>query len=240
MAAISLLRSPLPTSLATSHSRALRRPSSGAGPVGAHITTSGTAVFASGAGSTVMPTPDGTVRPSASNAASGTPGDDVGSAMTRSRSARSSSGDGAPANQFSSEPEEEPLPELPKASDPPPTVARFFAAMQAGASHESELLSLFAEDAVYIEPFSGRLREHRGRAAITAVMRDSLRNPLPEMRVVMDRIDVAEGEVYVEWTCFSPALPGGSGSGVNHFVIQKDPEPKILRLKTELRAAIQP
>lgn len=36
-----------------------------------------------------------------------------------------------------------------------PLVERYFRAMQRGQEGEEELVALFAEDAVYVEPFSG-------------------------------------------------------------------------------------
>jgi hypothetical protein len=110
-------------------------------------------------------------------------------------------------------------------------VGRFFAAMQGGASHEDAMMSLFADDAVYVEPFSGEVREHRGARAIRAVMRESLRAPLPEMTLEIDRLDVTAREARAEWTCRSPALPGGAGSGVNVFTFEGG---KIVRLVTTL------
>jgi ketosteroid isomerase-like protein len=110
-------------------------------------------------------------------------------------------------------------------------IDRFFAAMQGGASHEAEMMSLFADDAVYVEPFSGALRTHRGKAAIRAAMRASLSAPLPDVRIVVDRVDVAGDVARAAWTCFSPALPGGSGSGVNEFHFRGG---LVVRLETSL------
>lgn len=112
-------------------------------------------------------------------------------------------------------------------------IQRFFAAMQGGISHESAMMSLFAEDATYTEPFGGTPRTHNGRAQITAVMRASLSQPLPDMRIVVERIDATGSSAKVAWTCHSPALPGGRGSGVNVFTFR---DGKITRLETTLDA----
>ncbi|MBL8683516.1 MAG: nuclear transport factor 2 family protein [Myxococcales bacterium] len=103
--------------------------------------------------------------------------------------------------------------------------------MQAGLSHEASMMSLFAEDAAYVEPFSGAPRTHEGRAQIAAVMRASMASPLPEMRIEYARIDTTGSSATVAWTCFSPALPGGKGSGVNVFTFR---DGVITRLETTL------
>ena len=116
-------------------------------------------------------------------------------------------------------------------TDQHPTIKRFFAAMQAGATAEPEMMALFADDAVYVEPFSGREREHRGKAAIRQVMAEGWKTPLPDMRIEIDRMQVTGESVRVQWTCHSPALPGGKGSGENVFTLR---EGMIARLETRL------
>jgi ketosteroid isomerase-like protein len=108
-------------------------------------------------------------------------------------------------------------------------VEGFFLAMQAGASSEHEMMALFAEDAVYVEPFSGTVREHRGRPAVHAAMRDGWRTPLPEMRIEVDTIAVDGDTVRAQWTCYSPAIPGGKGRGENVFTLR---DGLIVRLET--------
>lgn len=112
-----------------------------------------------------------------------------------------------------------------------PTIKRFFAAMQTGATAEGEMMSLFADDAVYREPFSGRDREHRGKAAIRQAMAEGWETPLPDMRIEIDRLQVTGELVRVQWTCHSPALPGGKGSGENIFTLR---DGMIARLETHL------
>ena len=41
-----------------------------------------------------------------------------------------------------------------------------------------------------------------------------------EKRIRIDRGAAAGGEVHIEWTCFSPSLPGGKGHGLNRFTLQ--------------------
>jgi hypothetical protein len=111
----------------------------------------------------------------------------------------------------------------------PEIVGRFFSAMQTGAASEAEMMSLFAEDAIYVEPFSGRARTHRGKAAIRDTLAEGWRNPLPDMSLSVDQVAVDGAEVTAHWTCRSPALPGGKGSGVNRFTLK---DGLIVRLET--------
>lgn len=115
----------------------------------------------------------------------------------------------------------------------PAPIDRFFTAMQAGASAEADLLALFTDDAEYVEPFTARgaATTHRGGTAIRAAFRAAWQTPLPDQRIVLDRVDVDAGEVRVEWTCFAAALPGGRGRGVNRFTLR---DGKIARLETTL------
>lgn len=108
-------------------------------------------------------------------------------------------------------------------------IDRFFAAMQAGACSEEEILGLFSADATYVEPFSGSVRMHKGTLAIRNALREGWRNPMPRMTIGVDRIDVDGANIRAEWTCYSPALPGGKGRGVNLFTIR---DGLIVRLET--------
>jgi len=109
------------------------------------------------------------------------------------------------------------------------TISRFFAAMQGGATAEAEMMSLFADDATYVEPFTGALRTHRGRDAIRKTMQAGWETPVPDMRIEVDRVEVDGATVRARWTCYSPGLPGGKGSGENVFTLR---DGKIERLET--------
>lgn len=108
----------------------------------------------------------------------------------------------------------------------------FFLAMQTGAMAEHEMMTLFADDAVYVEPFSGTPTSHAGKDAILAVMRQSWVHPLPDVRINVDRLQVDGETVTADWTCHSPALPGGRGCGTNIFTLRAG---RISRLVTMLR-----
>jgi SnoaL-like domain len=111
-------------------------------------------------------------------------------------------------------------------------IANFFAAMQAGRAAATEMEAAFAEDALYIEPFSGQVQRHRGRAAIMQAMARGWDYPLPEMRIRIDHAETAGPEIRIRWTCLSPGLPGGRGSGTNRYRMR--PDGLIAELETVL------
>lgn len=116
-------------------------------------------------------------------------------------------------------------------SNIPPEISNFFLAMQAGSAAAPAMEALFADDAVYEEPFSGSPRLHEGRSAIVAAMQAGWLQPLPEMHLRIDRAETNGNTIAIDWTCWSPALPGGAGRGRNEFELR---EGRIVRLKTTL------
>ena len=104
--------------------------------------------------------------------------------------------------------------------DMPLEIANFFLAMQAGRAGADRLAACFAEDAVYDEPFTGEMRRHEGRDAVMAAMAMGWENPMPDMHIRVDHVSTDGNEIELDWTCFSPALPGGSGSGHNSYVMK--------------------
>jgi hypothetical protein len=105
--------------------------------------------------------------------------------------------------------------------------------MQGGPTHEEAMSSLFADDAVYVEPFSqhGAATAHQGRLAVQAALRASLAAPLPDQRIVIDTVEVQGDRLVATWSCHSPALPGGVGRGSNTFTFRHG---LIVRLETRL------
>lgn len=114
----------------------------------------------------------------------------------------------------------------------PKEIANFFTAMQAGRAGAEEMAAVFAEDAVYIEPFSGQPQRHEGKPAIMAAMARGWDYPLPDMRIRIDRVETEGPQIRVRWTCLSPGLPGGRGQGVNRYRMQADG--RIAELETTL------
>jgi ketosteroid isomerase-like protein len=106
-------------------------------------------------------------------------------------------------------------------------VENLFKAMQKGPSGEADMMSLFADDAVFIEPFSGTPQTHTGKPAIRASFKGMWENPPPDMRLALDRVDVDGDKVRAEWTCTSPAFPQPM-KGLDLFTIRGG---KISRLE---------
>lgn len=90
---------------------------------------------------------------------------------------------------------------------PAKVVERYFKAMAAGQPAQEDLLALFAEQAVYTEPFTGAARTHRGLPAIRAAIEASWANTPPDLRLEVQRIDADGDRVQAEWTCSSPVFP---------------------------------
>ncbi len=109
-------------------------------------------------------------------------------------------------------------------------VERYFAAMRRGAEAEDEMMALFADDAVYVDPFSGEMRTSTGREAIRATLRSGWETPLPDLKLVVDEITIEPGHAASVWTCESPALPGPI-RGRDRYVIRSG---KIARLEVEI------
>ena len=112
-------------------------------------------------------------------------------------------------------------------------VESFFRAMQAGPDGLEALVALFAEDATYIEPFSGQATAHQGRGAIRAFLTASQQQAPPDMVLTVERIDVEGDEVRSEWSCASPIFPAPM-RGRDTFSIR---DGLIARLETALLSA---
>lgn len=92
-------------------------------------------------------------------------------------------------------------------TSPEQTIERYFAAMRRGAAAEDEMLSLFAADAVYDEPFSGQ-EPARGLEAIRDRLRQGWEYPLPDLELDVLELEVAGTRARAVWECRSPALDG--------------------------------
>jgi ketosteroid isomerase-like protein len=107
-------------------------------------------------------------------------------------------------------------------------VERYFRAMQRGPDGEDDLVALFAEDAVYVEPFTGGT--HEGRDAIRAWLNGSRADAPPDLRLTVERVDVAGDTVEAHWTCESPAF-ARPATGRDRFTIR---DGRIARLESTL------
>jgi ketosteroid isomerase-like protein len=86
-------------------------------------------------------------------------------------------------------------------------VERYLALMQAGPNGVDDLVSLFDEQAVYVEPFSGKPQTHEGKAAIRAFFEVALSQHLNGVRLTLDRLDIDGDKLRSEWTCHLSGLP---------------------------------
>ena len=92
-------------------------------------------------------------------------------------------------------------------------IERYFSAMRRGAHAEDELIELFADDAVYIEPFTDT-------------------TPAVGVEQIRDRLRRGWGsEATARWVCRSPALPGPI-EGVDRYRIE---EGRITRLEVRIQ-----
>lgn len=104
----------------------------------------------------------------------------------------------------------------------------YFRAMQRGPEAEVELVALFADDAVYIEPFTEGA--HTGREAIRDWLRRSWAEQPPGIRLTIERVDVVEQVVEACWRCESEIFVTPA-RGRDRFTIR---DGKIARLESEL------
>ena len=99
--------------------------------------------------------------------------------------------------------------------------------MQHGPDGVDALLELLAEDAVWVEPFTGAM--HEGRETIRAFLK-SPDGPQPNMRITIERIDVEVDAVTTAWAVESSRFARPL-RGQDRFTIRKG---KIARLETTL------
>jgi ketosteroid isomerase-like protein len=87
------------------------------------------------------------------------------------------------------------------------TVERLFKAMQMGPPGEEAMMALFDENAVFIEPFSGQVQTHTGKPAIRESFRQMWKEPLPDLQLSLDQVELDGDTVRAAWTCASQAFP---------------------------------
>jgi ketosteroid isomerase-like protein len=111
-------------------------------------------------------------------------------------------------------------------------VVALLRAMQRGPDGEDDIVALFSDDAVYVEPFSdpGRPRVHTGTEQIRASFHDGLRWNPPDLRISLDRLDVDGEELVAHWTCTTARLPAPV-RGTDRYRINGG---RIHRLETRL------
>src|SRR5690242_9283026 len=107
-------------------------------------------------------------------------------------------------------------------------IERYFQAMRTGATGTDAIVELFAEAAVYVEPFSGEPKTHVGRDAIRQSFVDSQKHAPPDMTLTLEQVDIESGAIRSVWTCTSPAFAHPM-RGQDLWTIR---DGKILRLET--------
>ncbi|MEZ4321647.1 MAG: nuclear transport factor 2 family protein [Myxococcota bacterium] len=110
-------------------------------------------------------------------------------------------------------------------------VQRYYDAMRAGPDGHEALVALFAEDAVYVEPFSGVSRTHRGHAGIREMLRTSQADAPPDLVLMVHRIEVDADGVIADWSCASPVFPVPV-HGTDRYVLVNG---RIARLETRFQ-----
>ena len=110
-----------------------------------------------------------------------------------------------------------------------PVIERYFAAMQLGPEGHDALAELFAPEAEYVEPFSGR-GPHRGRDAIRAYLAAAAPASPPDLTLHVERLDVDGERVTATWRCESPIFAAPS-RGQDTFHVRAG---HIYRLETTL------
>ncbi len=86
------------------------------------------------------------------------------------------------------------------------TIERYFAAMRQAGDAEADLMALFADDAVYVEPFSGLDEPAVGKPAIVERFRAGWETPLPDMELTVHSIKVMGPTASSQWECSSPVF----------------------------------
>src|SRR5205823_5038287 len=88
-------------------------------------------------------------------------------------------------------------------------VEDYFKHMQAGSL--DGMLSIFAADGEYIEPFTanGQPTVHRGTQAIRDFFDQSFNGSMGhDVRLTLDRLDLDGDQLRSEWTCLMPMFSG--------------------------------
>lgn len=87
-----------------------------------------------------------------------------------------------------------------------PLIAAYVRAMQRGTAGLDDLISLFRDDAEYVENFSGQPQVHQGRPAIAAWLATSLSYQPPDISITVEQIDLDGDTVRAVWACESSAF----------------------------------
>ena len=110
-------------------------------------------------------------------------------------------------------------------------IDRVTEAMQAGPAGIEDMLGLFTDNAVLVEPFSGRSQTFEGIGSIRERYTAMVSEPRPpDFRLLLDRVDTDGTQVITAWTCTS-AVFAAPMKGESRYRIR---DGKIERLEIEL------
>jgi ketosteroid isomerase-like protein len=108
------------------------------------------------------------------------------------------------------------------------TVEQYLAYMQAGPGGVEDLVNLFDDDAVYVEPFAGQPQVHTGKSEIRSFFAQALEQNMRNARLTLDRLDIDGDRLRSEWTCHLPAM----NAPLRGFDMLKLRDGRIMRLET--------
>lgn len=83
----------------------------------------------------------------------------------------------------------------------------YYAGMRRGPDAEDDMVALFSDDVVYVEPFTAPGEPAVGIDAVRARLRAGWETPLPDLELDVLTIDVRGDTATTRWECRSPALP---------------------------------
>ncbi len=117
-----------------------------------------------------------------------------------------------------------------KHATPDAVIELYFSAMRRGPDGLDALVALFHDDAEYTEPFDGKTRTHRGKAAIEEMLNASMAQRPPSLQLHLHQVNTAGNRADVQWSCESPAFPAPI-HGRDHYVVE---DGKIRSLTTSI------
>lgn len=92
--------------------------------------------------------------------------------------------------------------------EPDEIIQRYFTAMRQGPSGQGDLLALFADGAVYSEPFVDPASAAVGKRAIADRLNAGWQDPPPDMELDVLTVEIGGAAATVRWECRSPRFDG--------------------------------
>ena len=108
-------------------------------------------------------------------------------------------------------------------------IEQYLAHMQAGPNGLDGLIALFADDAVYVEPWAGQTAVHTGKDEIRGFFSAALQQ-MNGAKLTLDRLDMDGERLRSQWTCTIPSFP----APMHGFDLVTLRDGRIARLETTL------